>query len=65
MMAAMDEFAGRAVELVRGNLKSAFDLSQEDAKLRERYGQGAKKLGENLLLARGLAEANAGLVTVW
>ncbi len=65
MMAAMDEFEGRAAELVRGNLKSAFDLSQEDAKLRERYGQGAKKLGDNLLLARRLAEANAGLVTVW
>jgi len=65
MMSAMDEFEGRAVELVRGNLKSAFDLSQEDAKLRERYGQRAKKLGDNLLLARRLAEANAGLVTVW
>ena len=65
MMAAMDEFEGRAVELVRGNLKSAFDLSQEDARLRERYGKGAKKLGDNLLLARRLAEANAGLVTVW
>ena len=65
MMLALDEFEGRAVELVRGNVRNAFDLSQEDPKLRERYGQGAKKLGENLLLARRLAEANTGLVSVW
>ena len=65
MMSALDEFEGRAVELVRGNVRKAFDLSQEDPRLRERYGQGAKKLGENLLLARRLAESNTGLVTVW
>lgn len=65
MMTAMDEFEGRAVELVRGNAQAAFDLSREDPKLRERYGKGEKKLGENLLLARRLAEANTGLVTVW
>lgn len=64
-MSALDEFEERAVELVKGNVRKAFDLSQEDPKLRERYGQGAKKLGENLLLARRLAEANTGLVTVW
>lgn len=65
MMTAMDEFESRAVELVRGNAREAFDLSKEDPKLRDRYGKGAKKLGENLLLARRLAEANTGLITVW
>ena len=65
MMSALDEFEGRAVELVRGNAREAFDLSKEDPRLREKYGKGEKKLGENLLLARRLAEANAGLVTVW
>jgi hypothetical protein len=65
MMAAMDEFTGRAVDMIRGNARKAFDLSLEDPRLRERYGKGEKKLGENLLLARRLAEANSGLVTVW
>ncbi len=65
MMSAMDEFEGRAVELIRGSARHAFDLSREDPRLRERYGQGGKGLGENLLLARRLAEAGTGLVTVW
>ena len=65
MMSVMDEFQGRAFDLVRGNARHAFDLTREDPKLRDRYGRGAKKLGENLLLARRLAEANTGLVTVW
>jgi len=65
MMRALDEFESRAVELVRGNAREAFDLSREDPKLRDRYGKGDKKLGENLLLARRLAEANTGMVTVW
>lgn len=65
MMTAMDEYEGRAVEMVRGNAREAFDLSKEDPKLRDRYGKGAKKLGENLLFARRLAEANTGLITVW
>lgn len=65
MMEALDEYSGRALELVRGKARDAFDLSQEDPKLRERYGKGAKKLGENLLLARRLAEANTGMISVW
>ncbi len=64
-MNALDEFEGRAVELIRGKAREAFDLSREDPKLREKYGKGAKKLGENLLLARRLAEANTGMITVW
>jgi hypothetical protein len=64
-MLALDEFEHRAVELVQGSARNAFDISREDPRLRERYGNGKKKLGENLLLARRLAEANAGLVTVW
>ena len=65
MMGALDEYEGRAVELIRGQAREAFDLSREDPKLRERYGRGEKKLGENLLLARRLAEANTGMITVW
>ena len=65
MMHTMDEYEGRAVELIRGKAREAFDLSREDPKLRERYGKGDKKLGENLLLARRLAEANTGMITIW
>ena len=64
-MSALDEYEGRAVELVRGQAREAFDLSREDPKLRDKYGKGEKKLGENLLLARRLAEANTGMISVW
>lgn len=65
-MQALGEFEGRAIELVRGKAKEAFDLSREDAKTRERYNQGRGKegLGEKLLLARRLAEAGVGLINV-
>jgi hypothetical protein len=62
LLSALDEFDGRAVELLRGRAREAFDLSREDPRLRDRYGKG---LGENLLLARRLAEAGVGFITVW
>lgn len=64
MMDALGEFETRAVDLVRGRAREAFDLSQEDPKVRERYGKGKESLGEKLLLARRLAEAGIGLVNV-
>jgi hypothetical protein len=63
-MQALGEFEGRAVDLVRGKAKEAFDLSREDPKVRERYGKGKESLGEKLLLARRLAEAGVGLINV-
>lgn len=57
----MDEFHKQAVNVVRGQAKEAFDLEQEDPKLREKYGSG---LGEELLLARRLCERGAGFVTL-
>jgi len=63
-MNALGEFEGRAVELVRGRAREAFDLSLEDPKVRERYGKGKENLGEKLLLARRLAEAGIGLINV-
>ena len=62
LMNALDQFDGRAVELIRGRSREAFDLSREDPRLRDRYGKG---LGEHLLLARRLAEAGVGFITVW
>lgn len=63
-MNALNEFEARAVDLVRGRAREAFDLSREDPKVRERYGKGKESLGEKLLLARRLAEAGIGLINV-
>jgi hypothetical protein len=42
--------------------RRAFQLDQEDPRLRDRYGRNP--LGQNLLLARRLVEAGVGFVTV-
>jgi hypothetical protein len=66
MAQALDEFDVRALDLIRGKrAREAFDLSHEDIKLRDRYGQDKKGLGQNLLLARRLAEAGVGCITIW
>lgn len=59
---AMDRFDRQAFELVTGEkARKAFDLSQEDAKVRERYGRHT--WGQSTLLARRLVEAGATFVT--
>jgi hypothetical protein len=63
-MQALGEFEARAVDLVRGKAKEAFDLTREDPKIRERFGKGKESLGEKLLLARRLAESGVGLINV-
>ena len=63
-MEALSEFEARAVDVVRGRSREAFDLTRESPKLRERYGSGKEKLGEKLLLALRLAEAGVGLINV-
>jgi len=63
-MKGMDEFQSLAGDFLRGRARKAFDLSLEDPKVRDRYGKGRKNVGENLLLARRLAEEGVGLVTV-
>ena len=64
MMGALDDFEVRAVDLVRGKAREAFDLSREDQKVRDRYVMGKGSLGEKLLLARRLAESGVGLINV-
>ena len=44
-----------------GSQFETFDLTQEEPRLRERYGPG---LGQELLLARRLCEAGVGFVTI-
>lgn len=60
-LGAVDSFQSQAIDLILGRARDAFDLEQEDPKLVERYGQG---LGARMLLARRVAEAGCGFVTV-
>jgi uncharacterized protein (DUF1501 family) len=70
----LDPFERQALALLTGGASQAFDLTQEDRKIVERYDTGmfqcGKKvfepsiLGKQMLLARRLIEAGAGFVTV-
>jgi hypothetical protein len=58
----IDTNYARAFDLLTStDLKRAFDLSQEPAALRDRYGRN--KLGQSLLLSRRLIEAGVRFVT--
>ena len=62
-MDAMDAFNRKAVEiLTTDKTRRAFDLSQEDPKTRDRYGDDS--FGREALLARRLVEAGVGFVSV-
>jgi hypothetical protein len=59
----MTVFQQRAFELLRSEqVRRAFDLSQESAAVRERYGRNT--LGQSLLLARRLVEGGVRFVNV-
>lgn len=59
----MDEYQNQALDLLLGSrARAAFDLEQEPAALRERYGRTG--WGQQCLLARRLVEAGVDLVTV-
>lgn len=59
----MDRFDQQAYELVTSTTaQQAFDLSQEDPGLRDRYGRHS--WGQSVLLARRLVEAGTTFVTV-
>ena len=69
-----DKFEQQALDLVLGKSRAAFDLSQEDPRLVERYDTGhfqtgitkerSSTLGRQLLLARRLCEAGCGFITI-
>lgn len=61
LMKGLDGFEAQAFDLVVSKAKEVFDIKNEDAKTRERYGKG---LGEQLLQARRLCEAGVGFVTL-
>jgi hypothetical protein len=59
----MTTFQTRAFDLLRSEIvRQAFDLSRENAALRDRYGR--HKLGQSLLLARRLVESGVRFVNV-
>ncbi|MGY8769653.1 MAG: DUF1501 domain-containing protein [Pirellulales bacterium] len=62
-MNAMDEHQQRAMNLLTSTkARNAFDLSQEDGAVRDRYGRHA--WGQRALLARRLVEAGCSWVTM-
>ena len=59
----LDEYYGKALGLVvSGRARNAFDLTQEKAEVRERYGKNT--FGQCALLARRLVEAGTRFVEV-
>ncbi|CAN5650692.1 DUF1501 domain-containing protein [soil metagenome] len=59
---ALDQFQARALDLLTSpEAAKAFDLNQEDPRLRDRYGRNA--WGQQCLMARRLVEAGVDLVT--
>ncbi len=63
VMNAIDKYNQEAVSLLTSDrAKEAFDLSQEDPKLRDKYGR--HKWGQRALLARRLVEAGSSFVTM-
>lgn len=63
MMSATDQFHEKAMSLLTSDkARNAFDLSQESADLRDRYGRHA--WGQRALLARRLVEAGCSFVTM-
>ncbi|MFC1467211.1 DUF1501 domain-containing protein [Verrucomicrobiota bacterium] len=60
--AKMDACEEQAYDLILGDAGKVFDLSQEDAELRNRYGRN--KFGQSCLLARRLVERGVPYVTI-
>ena len=61
-LASLDSFYREAVDMITGErAAAAFDIEQEDPKLRDEYGRTS--IGQNCLLARRLVEAGVTYVT--
>ena len=62
-IATYDEFAQKATDMVLSpKAQAAFDIAQEDAKLRDEYGH--HEFGQSCLMARRLVESGVRFVTV-
>src|SRR5438105_14512636 len=61
-MNGLDAFETQAFELLLSRAREVFDVSREEPRTRDLYGNSP--LGQRLLLARRLCEAGVGFVTV-
>ena len=61
-LAASDQAEKQAYELILGDAGKVFDLSQEKAELRDRYGRNT--FGQSCLMARRLVERGVPYVTI-
>ncbi len=61
-MAAAEEAKSQAYELILGSGREVFDLSKEDAKLRDLYGRHT--FGQECLAARRMVEAGVPYITI-
>lgn len=62
-IATYDEFGQKAAEMVLApQAQAAFDITREDAKVRDEYGR--TELGQSCLMARRLVESGVRFVTV-
>jgi hypothetical protein len=59
---AMDSFQQRAYDILLGDAKKAFDMSEEKPATRDRYGRNL--FGQSCLLARRLVERGVPFITV-
>jgi hypothetical protein len=72
IMTGLDAFERQAFQVLLGNAPKAFESSNEDPKVVERYGavqerrgrRGRNDIGQQLLTARRLIEAGCGFVTI-
>jgi hypothetical protein len=59
---AMDSFQERAYAILLGDAKKAFEMSEEKAETRDRYGRNT--FGQSCLLARRLVERGVPFITI-
>lgn len=62
LMEGLDSFEGQAFDLIRSRAKEVFDFNKESPRVQDRYGRHT--LGQQMLLARRLAEAGCGFITL-
>jgi len=61
LVGGLDAFDQQAFDLILSKARETFDVTREDPRTADRYGNG---LGKQLLLARRLVEGGVGFVTV-
>ena len=60
--ALLDQSEDKAYELILGNARKVFDLSQETDAIRDKYGRN--KFGQSCLMARRLVEYGVPYITI-